>query len=84
MASDIENQPDSDAAPEKAGAGRPLRRFSTRTQFSSTPMSSQDIHVVEDILARLVARAYVADRPELFMRREGSEATKGIGKPDSA
>jgi len=79
-----DNQPDSHATRAKVAQGRPLRRFSTRTQFSSAPMSSQDFDVVEQTLARLVARAYAADHPELFRRREGSEATKGIGKPDSA
>lgn len=73
MEPDLKNQPDSDAAPERGGAGRPRRRLTTRTRVSSTPMFSQDFDVVEQILARLVARAYAADHPELFRRCEGSE-----------
>jgi len=79
-----DNQADSEAAPEKAAHGRPRRRFATRTQFSSAPMSSQDFGAAEEILARLVARAYVADHPELFRRREGSEAGRRNNAPDSA
>jgi hypothetical protein len=78
-----DNQPSSGATPARVARGRPLCRFSTRTQFSSTPMSGQDVHVVEEILARLVARAYAADHPEVFVRRVETEADrkKGAGFP---
>jgi hypothetical protein len=78
-----DNQPGSGATPARVARGRPLRRFSTRTQFSSAAMSSQDFHVVEEILARLVARAYAADHPELFRRHGTDKAGQGNGGPDS-
>jgi len=79
-----DNKPDSDAAPERAGAGRPLRRFSTRTQFSSTPMTSEDLHAVEQTLAQLVARAFVADHPDLFRRCRTDQSGQGEEGQDSA
>ena len=79
-----DNQPRSATAPEKAAPASRRRRFTTRTQFSSTPMSSDDLHAVEHILAELVARAYAADHPELFRRHEADMAGHGKGEPDSA
>jgi len=63
-----DNQSDFQATPAKVARVRPLRRFSTRTQLSSTPMTSEDLHAVEQTLALLVARAFVADHPDLFRR----------------
>jgi hypothetical protein len=79
-----DNQPDSEAAPEKAAHGRPRRRFATRTQFSSTPMTSEDLHAVEQTLAQLVARAFVADHPYLFRRCRTDQARQGEEGQDSA
>jgi len=43
-------------------------------------MATQDVAAVERILARLIARAYIADHPELFGLdgdSEGSESDSG-------
>ena len=42
------------------------QRLKIRQTVSDEPMSACDIHRAEAILARLVARAYAADHPELF------------------
>lgn len=42
------------------------KRFVVRQRVSSVPMSACDVQRAEAILARLVARAYAADHPELF------------------
>ena len=80
MASDRPgNQPDRRAPPERVAPRRPRRQFTTRTNLTTTPMSSQDFHTAEEILARLVARAYAADHPEFFHRRAESEAGQKNG-----
>ena len=45
---------------------RQQKRFFTRRTVSSESVSARDLQTAEDILARLVARAYAADHPELF------------------
>ena len=36
------------------------------TLWMTLPLSAQDLEVAEQTLARLIARAYAADHPELF------------------
>lgn len=47
-------------------AGRARRGFTITTKVAQEPMSERDIQAIERILARLIARAYVADHPDLF------------------
>jgi len=42
------------------------KRFTVRTSISQEPMPVEDWHAAERVLAKLIARAYAADHPELF------------------
>jgi hypothetical protein len=42
------------------------RRLTFKYRTSDTPMSSQDWEAAEELLAKLIARAYALDHPELF------------------
>lgn len=46
--------------------GERPKRFVVKQSMSSVQMSVCDVQKAEAILARLVARAYAADHPELF------------------
>ncbi len=58
---------------------RPLRLI---TRISSEPMSPEQWRGVERILARVIARAYLADHPELLDtsrgRGDGEEAERDV------
>ena len=42
------------------------RKLDIKRRASDEPMSTCDVQAAEAILARLVARAYAADHPQLF------------------
>jgi len=46
--------------------GGARRRFTFRATVAAEPMAAEDLQAAERILARLIARAYAADHPELF------------------
>lgn len=46
------------------------RRFPVVTKIAAEPMPMDEWQAAESLLARLVARAYAADHPELFRRPE--------------
>jgi len=48
-------------------ANRGKRQLTIRRLFAKEPMLPQDLHATERLLARLVARRYLAARPELVM-----------------
>jgi hypothetical protein len=43
-------------------------RFTVRTRTAQQPITDEEHAIVERILARRVARAYVADHPDFFGR----------------
>ncbi|HUV04775.1 MAG TPA: hypothetical protein VMX94_06675 [Armatimonadota bacterium] len=58
-------------------AGGQRKRLNFRRTASAEPMSACDMQAAEAILAKLVARAYAADHPELF----GPHLARMIGGP---
>jgi len=58
-------------------ADRQRKRLSITRTTATKPMSARDMQAAEALLAKLVARAYAADHPELF----GSHLTHAIGGP---
>ena len=64
---------DGGVAPDRVGLlgrGRAARRMRQRpritARIASDPMSPEELQAAERLVARLVARAFAADRPELF------------------
>jgi len=57
------------------------RRFTYRASIAPGPMPTADFEASERVLARLIARAYAADHPELFGARERTTAS---GPPAAA
>jgi len=56
------------------------RRFTVVTKIAVEPMPVDEWRAAESLLARLVARAYAADHPELFrptIARSGREQDSG-------
>lgn len=53
-----------------ATTDRRRRRFTVVTKIAAEPMAMEEWQAAESLLARLVARAYAADHPELFRRPE--------------
>jgi hypothetical protein len=49
-------------------AGRKKREFKFRASIANEPMLAAEWDAAERLLARLIARAYAADHPELFHR----------------
>ena len=58
-------------------ADRQRKRVKIRRTASAELMSACDMQAAEAILARLVARAFAADHPELF----GPHLARAIGGP---
>lgn len=58
-------------------ADRQRKKLKIRRTVSTEPMSACDMQAAEAILAKLVARAFAADHPELF----GPHLTRAIGGP---
>ncbi len=58
-------------------AGKQRKKLNIRCSVSAEPMSVCDMQVAEAILAKLVARAYAADHPELF----GPHLARALGGP---
>jgi len=58
-------------------ADRQHKRFIVRRTAAVEPMSACDMQAAEALLAKLVARAYSADHPELF----GPYLNRTIGGP---
>lgn len=56
-------------------ADRQRKKVNIRRTASAEPMSDCDMQTAEAILAKLVARAYTADHPELF----GPHLARAIG-----
>lgn len=54
-------------------SGKATRRFNVRRQVSKDPMPMCDWRSAEDLLARLVARAFVAARPHSFCGSQDEE-----------
>ena len=52
------------------------RRFAIRRAFSDEPVSEDDTRAAEVLLAKLVARSFLADHSELF------QPTQKGGEPD--
>ena len=50
-------------------------RFKFTRSIAPEPMPEEDLRVVEELLAKFIARAYRADHPELFQRRAPLHAT---------
>jgi len=58
------------------------RRFTVVSKIAAEPMPVDEWRAAESLLARLVARAYAADHPELFRRPDTSDAdTQNSGPP---
>jgi hypothetical protein len=58
------------------------RRFTVVTRIAAEPMPVEEWRAAESLLARLVARAYAADHPELFRPAIArSENEQGSGPP---
>jgi len=58
-------------------ADRQRKRLNIRRTASAEPMSACDMQAAEAILAKLVARAFAADHPELF----GPHLASAVGGP---
>ena len=56
-------------------------RLSLRVKVSAKPMSPGDRETATELLAELIARAYIADHPEAFERRnvksQGAQTDQG-------
>lgn len=46
--------------------GRKKKQIAVRTEISPDPISPQSCVAAEEFIAELLARAYIADHPELF------------------
>jgi len=53
------------------------RQLRIRREVSEEALTAGDLRIAEDLLAKLVARAYAADHPELF----GGHLARAIGGP---
>ena len=53
-------------------------RFKFTRRFSDEPISKAEWENLEDLLARLIAQAYVDDHPELFAIGTGSHESEQI------
>ena len=63
------------------------RRIAVRTRTASQPMPPAECQAVERLLARLVARAWATDHPELFCpqpKPSSCEAAGSFVDPDPA
>lgn len=68
-----------------AKTGRSVRRLTIRTRIASEAMPAADLDAAERIVARLVARAYAAEHPELFGPRLSQIVhTEDSGPPAAA
>lgn len=56
------------------------RRIKITRRESAEPMSVHDMQTAETILARLVARAFAVDHPELFGQRLPREIGESINE----
>ena len=61
----------------RAASRRHRHQLSIRRTASAEPMSGCDLRIAEDLLAKLVARAWAADHPERF----GGHLARAIGGP---
>jgi len=58
------------------------RRFTVISKIAAKPMLAEEWRAAESLLARLVARAYAADHPELFRPAIArSDNEQGSGPP---
>ena len=60
------------------------RRFSVITRIAAEPMPVEEWQAAESLLARLVARAYAADHPELFRPVVAQGETREDSGPPAA
>lgn len=67
---------------EQAMAGRRKRQFTFRASIAQEPMPVEEWHAVERLLARLIAKAYLADNPHLLTPRSKPEEQGGPGDDD--
>ncbi len=67
-----------------ATAEKRRRRFTVVTKIAAEPMPMEEWQAAESLLARLVARAYAADHPELFRRPEAHSKQELSSGPPAA
>jgi hypothetical protein len=66
-------------------AGRQKRQFTFMARIAEEPMPAEEWQAAERLLAKLVARAYAADHPDLLQaRRTESTHPKSSGPPATA
>jgi hypothetical protein len=69
----------------EAVVGRARQRFTFKARVAQEPMPQADLAAVERILAKLIARAYIADHPELFgLDGDPKGITSDSGSPSTA
>ncbi len=57
-------------------------RFTFISEISSTPMTEAEYEHAESLLAKMIARAYAADHPELFQPQNTPDRDPGEGESD--
>ena len=58
--------------------GKAKSKITITYKIASEPMSSQEVQTAERILAKMIARAYAADHPELFAPQRTQRADSTI------
>ena len=64
---------------ERVADRRTDKRFAVRRLIAAAPIPADEWEAVEDLLAELVARAYIADHPEVLARGVGERLSAAAG-----
>jgi len=67
---------------EQTMAGRRKRQFTFKASIAAEPMPAGEWQAVERLLARLIAKAYLADNPHLLTPQPKPEEQGGPGDDD--
>jgi len=69
---------------EMAQGKQDKKRFTVRMRISENRMRIEDWHAAERLLAKLIARSYAADHPELFGPQLDGVLGRNISESSSA